>query len=613
VGALKNSLVILTVVALSVTIIPLILYSSLIGAGFTQVNSWLVVIAVSEIALWLGRKLKRGEVFLIQVLLPLTISQALLFYNTLYYSYIVWSPFVKEFGFKETAWWFPSTSLLQVKLRTFFQSDYSPIVTIFVLSSLLNVVSGLALGYMGYELLVVREKLDFPMQVAVAEGLSAVVGEDPAKVKMFSISAILGIVYASLATLIPILAMGQVPALLPIFTYDLTLVLEHFMPGAALGVDFNLLTFSSGLVIPLRRAALLLAGSILVYVIGNHLLVVASYWTQSPIGRWMPGSNLFYCIRWSSFNFWTSFNMGVALSAAILPLLVKRETVKEVFFTITRAAKRETGYASRALLVFLGVSAINILVLTVALPNFPIYILAVFMILWPLVSTLVSASSIGSSVYGFNIPYVKEGLIIASRYKGLDVWIYPLTLDPGGAKYTANFKTAVLCGVKPRDYIKFSLLAVSVGIILSLFFTSLLWYMHPIPSWSYPATAYNWQISTYNFLLNISWMSRGEIIRPHIILLGALAGGAAYIVSYFFNKEPLFFSLVAGLSLAPSAALTTFIGSLVSSLLMARVFKEKWGEYVGSVTSGLTAGWGAVSSFASIIAFLQRGTWVLPY
>jgi len=610
---LRSSAVFLILFILSAIIIPLILYSNLIGAGFSQINAWLIVIAVSEIALWLGKRLTRSEVFLIQVLLPIVTGQALLFYNILYYSYIVWSPFSREFGFAKITWWFPQEPLIALGVRSFIQPIFAPIVAIFITTSIISTVSGLALGYIGYELLVVKEKLDFPMQVAVADGLSAVVGEDPAKVRFFSMSAIIGILYATLATLIPILAMRQVPALLPIFTYDLTLVIEHFLPGATLGIDFNLLTFSSGLVIPLKRALCLLIGSLLVYAIGNHLLVVTGYWTGSPIGRWMPGSNIFYCIRWSSFNFWTSFNMGVALSAALIPLILKREVVKEVFSTIAQVTRGRGGYASRALLLFIALSFLNIVLLMLALPEFPVYLVACFMLLWPLVSTLVSASSIGASVYSFNIPYVKEGLIIASKYRGLDVWIYPMYLDPGGARYTANMKTAVLCGVKPGDYIKYTVLAVVMGIALSFVFTSILWYMHPIPSWNYPATAYNWQISAYNFLLNISWMSHGEIIKPHIILLGVIVGGIGYITAYIFKKEALFFSLVAGLSLAPSAALTTFIGSLVSSQLMSRVYKDKWREYVGSVTSGLTAGWGAVNSFASIIAFIQRGVWVLPY
>jgi hypothetical protein len=628
-GLSSRVLVIMLFIAFVVE--PIVIYNYLIGGAFGGLEAWLIIILLVEITSITGKALTMQEAFMINTVVGLILARSLLFPTTLLYDmFYAFHQVTRDFGYaSQLPYWFtvpPESLVAKGLLRTFFTIDWVIPLTVLLAQITINLVMALSMGIICYEIYVVVEKLEFPLQAAAAEGIITVTGGDPGKSRVFAVSAFIGGVYAILSWFIPVVVNWQIPSLVYIFDWEFTNLLEYWrdipiLPGASLAININLLTFASGLVIPLDACIWMFIGSHMLYFIGNALLVRWNLWTRVEVGAWYQGAGVYYNVRWSQFNYWAALGLGFALAGSIVPIILKPSGVIKAFKSLYKLVESErTGDIVPlwvVLTMFISASAAYIILLILLLPKITygqLLLLASTFIGGSFFITLISATTTGVTSYGFNIPYLREGIILTTRYPGLEIWFSPVGINVDGAGIAASMKTATMTGVKLKEFLTAYITSTVLGILSSFIFTQIYWSLNPIPSWAYPNTAYGWHFSVYDRNLNLKWFMSGQILKPPLILGGFIAGSGLYLLFNFLGVTNWFFAMLSGFVTYPNVALSIMLSALVSRYVFARIFGlETWRKYAPNVTVGLSAGWGIVVTLGGIINLISRSAWILPY
>ncbi|MFC1735422.1 hypothetical protein ACFL1X_04850 [Candidatus Hydrogenedentota bacterium] len=124
-------------------------------------------------------------------------------------------------------------------------------------------------------------------------------------------------------------------------------------------------------------------------------------------------------------------------------------------------------------------------------PTFPWWIVAFFAFIWTPFFSYIQARMIGITGRPLGFPYMREGSIFLSGYRGVGAWFAPLPLFNHGG-YAQVFKVAELTKTKFTSMLKAEILMIPVALICSLFFWAFLWKLQPIPSSAYPFAAKIW-------------------------------------------------------------------------------------------------------------------------
>lgn len=73
-------------------------------------------------------------------------------------------------------------------------------------------------------------------------------------------------------------------------------------------------------------------------------------------------------------------------------------------------------------------------------PDFPLWIVAGFGLLWSPLNSYVSARMVGLTGQGVSVPFIKEVAIISSRYPRVDIWYAPLPCTTTARRRSAFVK-----------------------------------------------------------------------------------------------------------------------------------------------------------------------------
>ncbi len=624
-----TSRVLLAILYSAIVLTPVSIYTQLVTP--TQISPIIILILMVELARVLGNPLTTQEAFLIYFLSG-TAMTATLWINMVFRAYMVKSPFFEFLGFTQEVppWWAPPPGSRIYEIRTLLSPEWLVPISIAITFTVLSLAAEIALSYLLAQLYIEVEKLPFPVAQYQAEVIKNLTEREPARFRVFTLSALVGLAYGLLLYGVPSLSQAMfgvslyVPGLqLP--WNDLTEYIEKIMPGAAIGLAPDILTLTTAWVIPRHVILAIAITSTVIYVFGNHIALTAPFelfklWQRD----WYPGAGVTMIVQKSFMDIWLSPYIGVNIVAGVVPLIIYRRAYYQAFRNLRSLpeALRKRGYLPLNFLIsiYLVCSLASLVIIMMLVPGFPWYLLLPF-VAWEFIYAFVAGWGVGTvGLAVIEPPYMREATILVSGYRDLDIWFAPWIIAPGrNAALLLNnaFRVGYWCGCKPSSYFKGLIIATAASLTLGLVYTDMFWRIAPIPSAAYPWAAFLWPINAIRWTFFPSLVVRGGgymVFNPEMILAG-LAAGAAVFAIIVVAKLPAstFMGVVAGMVMAPPIALSLLIGLAVSFLAERFVGKDWWATYRADIIAGIAVGEGVIIAIGGAFMLIAKSIWILPY
>ena len=84
-------------------------------------------------------------------------------------------------------------------------------------------------------------------------------------------------------------------------------------------------------------------------------------------------------------------------------------------------------------MIFISYLIASSAIIITTFTKFPIWIAIAFVLGWSFLSSMIATRAIAISGFQVTVPYVKEAVILASGYKGVDIWFAPMGSSGGAA------------------------------------------------------------------------------------------------------------------------------------------------------------------------------------
>ena len=627
----------LAILFASAMILPVSIYLSLVsGGGLASAAVYVTAILLSEIAVLTGNPLTTQEMFIIYSMVGIAATAAP-FEGLVYRSYFVRSPITWSFKDPYTGkplpeviptWWVPRYDSPVHELRTFFAPEWLIPILLLVGGYFMYVFYDISLTFLFSYLYIEIEKLPFPFASVQAEMSSTLAERDPKKLRVFILSAMVGLIYSTLLYGVPTLSYGMTGIrveLIPIPWIDLTsgyMGIENILPGAVFGIATDILAFLGGTLISFDTALYMLIGSIATWVIGNHLaLTVFAHWFPEWVEEWIPASGLAYVYQRASIRVWIAPHIGFTLAVSIIVLARSYKSIIRAIKSLAKLSKVEkaTGYPSPKILLlwYAGTVILSVIVFHALVGlDFPIWLSLLVALGWSFMDSLIRTRTIGETGYSISIPYVWQATILVSGYKGIEPWLTAPIVSAAAVPYwTQSMKAAYLTKTRLSDFFKAFIFTAIVFFVMSFVYVQFYWSIAPIPSSVYPQTLISWPVQAASSCLWISgqiFKFRSEtLIYPFALML------SVGIIGEALSKMGIPFSLIGlltGTYILPTSAVPTFIGAFISKYLAPKVVgKEWWNENKALIVAGVAAGEGILIGLATAIVMVSKATWILPF
>ncbi|GEM_PF-1916168 len=592
----------------------------------------------TTIAVIMGAKLTRQEAFILFSNVGTTISESLFGVNLILAWYIATSELARSFGLYGLipSWYAPTAPDIP---RTLFQAVFIPPLIVAIVSALLTKGMDLSLAYVLYRIYAVEEKLPFPGARVWAES-SIVLAEKHIwkdKARVLVSVAVFSFIYAFLLYGIWFITGVQ---LLPVPWADVTPFLESAgLYGASLGFSLDLLLISVGMIMPWRVNMSIFIGGVFAYLFLAPYAVSQGWFTL-----WRPGMNLGDIFQYSLIQLFVGPLIGLSFAAGLAPMIINWRSVVRVFKP--PKIRREGGVEEPrvfgmpltrfALMIYLisatGLSFFVYYLIYITEPQFATpHFLLLFIVLivgFSALFQIANTRAIGEAAVGINLPYVKEGALLASGYRGIAAWFTPIYVYGGASGWTAVYVACDWTNTRKSDYLKAYFIAFPLTYLMGFIYADLFWRIAPIPSSTYPATAIFWPITAMWTLLWPAWSSgrlgaggnelalallnhfknwQTHIIVPMVIGAVVVAGVKALNIPF----ELVGFTI--GLSQPIAYTTTMFIGGLIARLIERKKGVEWFREYVAVISAGLGLGEGLMISMAVSCSLIIKSLWLYVY
>jgi hypothetical protein len=568
----------------------------------------------------------------------------------------------RTFAEAAPAWWAPPAEV--VKQRTFLHPAWLLPIGVGIAAWFCHMLADLSMGVLGYHLFVREEKLPFPYAHPPAEACKAMTSASPVSKKIFTLSGLVGTVWGMIIYL-PV-TLGREITNFPIPWADFNRSLHSVLKGASFGIATDILSFVGGFIIPLRVIVSLFIGSFLVQFLGNA-------WATGGLGELLhlaPSAHPFLCglahpelvpasgpIPQEAFYFqrfvegmgireilpnqvfvWMPVMIGAMVCAGLLPILANPRELWRTVTAIGRSSREAVSQRTLPLQVLLGTFLASVIGATVLFTvlvrwvsghSFPWWYVAPFALLWSLLFSLIDIRAVGTTGFRIDPPYVREGLIIATKPKAIDIWFAPWPIALGAAGWAQDLKTADLTGCTPRSLITAKLIAYPVGMLASLLFMSIFWSIAPIPSAQYPYTTAVLPAWANQFCI---WISASlsfsgaatlspaaeatirQLFNYHWMLVAAAVIAAVFFAGKIwkrFGLSPI--GLAVGMAIPIPFAVSLLVGGLVARAMRRRIGEAWFAENRNILVAGLAVGEGVVVGLVAAIAALRSSLIGLPY
>ncbi len=629
----------------------LIFMGLMIGQDLGTAAEWVTIILFVEIARRSFLTLRKQELYILKY----TASQLTHIAGGLslgggMFAWLVWNRYLRTseafhaFGIAHEVpdWVAPAGD---AAYAPFTSSIWWPAIGVTLLSMILSKLTQLSLGYLAFKATADMEKLPFPLAPIHAEGAIALAEtskEKPARSyrqACFSLGVVLGAAFGAVYVAIPTLTgafFARPITLLPIPFLDLTTQLETILPGGTFGVSLNLGLLFFGFVLPWRVCVGMFVTTIVFQLGLNPLLQRLGY-----LPSWSPGKDAIETHVATTLDVYLSAGIGTAFAVlvvgfwgigrALLGRTGGRTRTKDGVrganpdgtgaFDVSALWRRDVARGDPPVwlpvAVWLAASAGYVVfsnhLINGGLPpeeRFSVWWLAGFAFVWTPLNTYINARMSGIAGQQAGVPYVSEGAIFLSGYRGVNIWFAPLPLANYG-NMADLLKETQLTRTRFTSLLKAELLIFPLMLIASFLFWSYLTGLGPIPSEKYPYVQKFWPQFAQLKALWASSMQEGQsllftAIKPGVIatfFAGALAlfGGFAGLgvsAQYLYGG-------IGAMNGYPHLAIMIFIGACLGRFVLApRYGQQQWMNYAPILAVGFAAGMGLVGMGAIAINFL---------
>ncbi|HJN16123.1 MAG TPA: peptide transporter [Armatimonadota bacterium] len=621
--------------------LPGAIYLGLVaGASMGPAAEWTTIILFTEIARRSFMTLSRQQVYILFYVAAALASASGglhlaggVFAGKIWDAYFIGSPAARGLGIADQIpnWVCPAADSPALLKRTFFHQDWLLPVSILLLGQILGRMNWFGLGYVLFRVTSDIERLPFPFAAIQAQGATAL-AESTTKSetwrwRMFSIGSMMGLVFGVFYLGIPTLTgavLNKPLQLIPIPFVDLTRNTQRFLPATPTGFVCDLGPVLAGFVVPFWAVV----GAFLQACV--TLVLCPTLFKMNILQHWRPGMDTIETSFANSIDFFFSIGIGVSFAVAVVGM-----------FTVTQALiakKRDQHAATEAseprwtpppgrgdvpISVCLGmwiVSTIGYVALcAVMIPKFPIIFVVFFGFIFTPLNSYIDARMLGLTGQWAGLPMVKEGTIILSGYKGVDIWFAPIpNFDHGGQ--AMKFRVVELTGTRITGLIKAELLILPISVFCSLLFWQFIWRLAPIPSVNYPYAQKMWHLSALQRGL---WMtatfSENNLFSrafywPYVF--GGFGFGIVTYTALSALRLPtlLVYGIMRGLGQLPHGLFPEMVGALLSRFYFEKKYgRKRWKQQAAVLNAGYACGMGLIGMGTVAIALIAKSVSQLPY
>lgn len=612
---------------------PGTIYLGLIaGAGLGPAAQWVTIILFTEMARRSFTTLKRQEVYILYYMAAALAATGGPFGGMIYNQFFVQSQQAVGLGIADQLprWIVPSRHSAAIVGRNLFHPEWYIPILLTTFLWIMGRVSSLTVGYGLFRITADVEKLQFPLAPIAAAGATAL-AETTAKKEtwrwnVFSVGAALGLAFGAIYVGIPGFTgviFSKPLQLIPIPFVDLTRTTERILPAALAGVSIDLGAVITGMVLPFPMVAGSFLASVTTAFIANPILQRAGYFPN-----WNYGFSLIPTKIAIDFDFWMSVGIGTSVCVALIGI-----------YNVIKSFMTPRGRGERSLLepppgrgdiglhwcvIVYVIACVSYIVLCRVLltqDTFPMsMLLAYALLITPLIS-YVSARMIGLTGAPAPFPFLREGTLILSGYRGVDIWYAPLPLQDYGLYSVQMFRELTLTRTKFSSLVKIELFMLPLALFCSLIFWAFFWHIEAIPSATYPFTAKMWPLqATYGCLFMTATAGTGqnwlmEAIDLHRILGGLGLGFALLGIVKALGAPPLFFyGMIGGIGQFPTGAIPMFIGAVIGRRYFEKRYGvETWRQYTPVLAAGYACGVGLIGMLSVAFAMIAKTISALPF
>ena len=608
------------------------------GAGLGPAAQWVTIILFTEIARRSLTTLKRQEVYILYYMAAVLAAGGANIFQTggpfgalVFHQYFVQSQQAIGMGLSNQvpAWIVPDRLSDAVTGRNLFDPAWLKPIALTTFLYLMGRVSGLTVGYGLFRVTADVEKLPFPLAPVAAEGATAL-AETTAKKEtwrwhVFSVGAAAGLGFGAIYVGIPGFTgvLFDTPLkIIPIPFLDLTRTTEHFMPAALAGVSIDLGAAIVGMVLPFPMVAGSFVASVATGLVANPIM---HHYGLLP--SWKPGYSLIPTKLAVDFDFWMSVGIGASLCVALLGIFNVAKSLLKSPAGRRSALQPPEGRGDIpiywCLAVYLAAVSIQIGLCYLLLEQdaFPwLMMFAYALFITPLIS-YVSARMIGLTGQPIAFPFLREGSIILSGYRGVDIWYAPLPLMDYGLAGVQMFRELSLTRTKFISLVKMEVLMLPLAVVCGLLFWAFFWHIEAIPSSTYPFAAKMWPLqATYQALFMTATSGGEQNFLAEAIKFPLVAGGTALgflllgLTTVLRLPRIFFYGMIGGIGHLPNVAIPMFVGALVGRFYFAKRYGfETWKTYTPVLAAGYACGVGLIGMLAVAFAMIAKTISSLPY
>ncbi len=620
---------------------PGAIYLSLMTGGGVAA-AWVTLIIFSEVSRRAMRTLSSQELVIL-----LAVAGAMAaggpMGDLIWRQYFIQSDAVRDVGLlgKFPSWYAPAPGGDAITGRNLLHSAWMVPILLMVFMTVIGSIKYYTLSYFFFRITSDVEKLPFPFAGISASGSMALAesGERKAtwKWKMFSLGAVLGLVYGAVQVGIPLVSgalLTKPIQFIPLPWYDTTTLTENVFPATPTGIVVDLGLLIVGMVMPFR-AVLGTGCALLLTFVMNPVLH-----HYGVLTRWQPGMETVATTFSNSVDFWMSFGFGVTGGIAVISIYqTARDMVRKARELRERRrvesaspAVRENIWATPAgrgdfspwiSLVVYAVCALLVVSLCHWLvPGFPVLFLLFFTFLYTPLVSYINARLIGICGQSVDIPYVREAAYILSGYKGVEIWLAPIPVDNlgGGAQ---DFRTQELTGTSFWSYAKARSLVIPLSFILSFVFWGFIWKSGVIPSDAYPFAQKMWDLRAKNTVLLYSATLDTEGAKPlfyQALHPSYIASGAGFtmvafaLLSAFHLPVMAIFGFVQGVGQMPHTFMPVVIGAFIGRFyFQKRMGQKRFLEVIPVVAAGYGTGVGLIALIGVAVNLIVSAVSAAPF
>lgn len=607
----------------------------MVGQSMGAAATWVTVILFMEVARRALRKMDKAEVVILLMVAGTMVGGVGYFGDLVWRAFLTTSPSAKDAGLigQFPTWWVPPPESDALARRTFWHFDWIIPVVLMIGLSVLGAVSNYVMGYIFFRLTSDIEKLPFPLAPVDAAGTLALVegesGEKSWRWTVFSTGAMIGVGFGAINVLVPTItgAVFDKPVmLLPLPWLEMTPLTQKLLPAVAFGAVLELGLVIVGMVLPFW-AVMGTAAAILLTMFLNPVL-----YKVGILHTWQPGMDTVNTMYANSLDFWFSAGLGIMLGLAVVSIIqtvisIRRSKARrrrnngsgddEVGLFSTEGLPKGRGDFNIWIAVGLYVVC-SLLILSlcwVLLPGFRymIWLLALLVFIYNPLISYVSARILGIAGQPVDIPFVREGMIVLSGYKGADIWAAPIPITNYGLA-AQQFRTMELLGVRFWSMVKAQAFTLPLIILVSFVFWSYVWRSAPIPSAKFPFVQKTWELSSRNTILMFSSTTGeegGQTMFQKAFRWEYLSAGAGTCISAFALMSWLrlptmaIYGFVRGIGGIPHAFVLEVIGALIARFYLHKRFgKKQFLQAAPVLLAGYFTGTGLIGMLGASIALI---------